>query len=265
MKSTASGSLLFESRLSDLPPSREETGRLPRWSYLRRGLFASIRRRVALPGHRCRVDAERLLFRSVITVPQTFAALAGFGDVRSRAPPDGRARAYAAARLRAGPDRSQDRAPEARAWRRRRTRAAAEPGGGPAPLRLTAARHPAAARRHSHEPQEALPGLFRGGAGGAPAPEQKARNRNAGAAGAAGRAEQRWSLDFVSDALDRGRRFRVLAIVDDFTREALALVVDTSIGGRRLARELDALVARRGRPAMIIVSDNVLCREAFAA
>lgn len=66
---------------------------------------------------------------------------------------------------------------------------------------------------------------------------------------------QRWSLDFVSDALDWGRRFRILAIVDDFTREALALVVDTSIGGRRLARELDALVARRGKPTGI-VSDN---------
>ena len=47
----------------------------------------------------------------------------------------------------------------------------------------------------------------------------------------------------------------VLAIVDDFTREALALVVDTSIAGRRVVRELDALIARRGRPAMI-VSDN---------
>lgn len=66
---------------------------------------------------------------------------------------------------------------------------------------------------------------------------------------------QRWSLDFVADVLGWGRRFRVLAIVDDFTREALALVVDTSIGGRRVARELDALIARRGRPAMI-VSDN---------
>jgi putative transposase len=68
-------------------------------------------------------------------------------------------------------------------------------------------------------------------------------------------ANQRWSLDFVADVLSWGRRFGVLAIVDDFTREALALVVDTSIGGRRLVRELDALIARRGRPAMI-VSDN---------
>jgi putative transposase len=68
-------------------------------------------------------------------------------------------------------------------------------------------------------------------------------------------ANQRWSLDFAADVLSWGRRFRVLAIVDDFTREALALVVDSSIGGRRVARELDALSARRGRPATI-VSDN---------
>jgi putative transposase len=66
---------------------------------------------------------------------------------------------------------------------------------------------------------------------------------------------QRWSLDFVADALSWGRRFRVLAVVDDFTREALTLLVDTSIGGARVVRELDALIARRGRPAMI-VSDN---------
>ena len=66
---------------------------------------------------------------------------------------------------------------------------------------------------------------------------------------------QRWSLDFVADALSWGRRFRILCIVDDFTREALALVVDTSISGLRMARELDILIARRGRPAAI-VSDN---------
>jgi putative transposase len=68
-------------------------------------------------------------------------------------------------------------------------------------------------------------------------------------------ADQRWSLDFVSDALADGRRFRVLCVVDDFTREALATVVDTSIGGARVARELDRLVAERQCPAMV-VSDN---------
>ncbi len=66
---------------------------------------------------------------------------------------------------------------------------------------------------------------------------------------------QRWSLDFVADALSWGRRFRILCIVDDFTREALALVVDISISGVRMAREFDHLIARRGRPR-IIVSDN---------
>jgi putative transposase len=60
-------------------------------------------------------------------------------------------------------------------------------------------------------------------------------------------ANQRWSLDFVSDVLADGRRFRVLVIVDDFTRECLALVVDTSISGRRVACELDAIVAARGK------------------
>ena len=66
---------------------------------------------------------------------------------------------------------------------------------------------------------------------------------------------QRWSLDFVSDALVDGRRFRLLVVVDDFTRECLALVVDTSLSGRRVARELDRLVAVRGKPLMV-VSDN---------
>lgn len=68
-------------------------------------------------------------------------------------------------------------------------------------------------------------------------------------------ANERWSLDFVSDAFTDGRRFRVLAVVDDYTRECLALVADTSLSGLRVARELDALIARRGRP-MTIVSDN---------
>lgn len=66
---------------------------------------------------------------------------------------------------------------------------------------------------------------------------------------------QRWSLDFVSDALSDGRRFRVLCIVDDFTRECLGLVADTSLSGRRVARELDRLITERGKPALV-VSDN---------
>jgi putative transposase len=66
---------------------------------------------------------------------------------------------------------------------------------------------------------------------------------------------QRWSLDFVSDALGDARRFRVLAVVDDFTRECLALVADTSLSGMRVARELNVVIARRGKP-LLVVSDN---------
>lgn len=66
---------------------------------------------------------------------------------------------------------------------------------------------------------------------------------------------QRWSLDFVSDALACSRRFRILAVVDDFSRECLALVVDNSLSGIRVARELDRIVEMRAKPCMI-VSDN---------
>ena len=69
------------------------------------------------------------------------------------------------------------------------------------------------------------------------------------------RTNERWSLDFVSDAFTDGRRFRVLAVVDDFSRECLALVADTSLSGLRVTRELDALIGLRGRP-LTVVSDN---------
>ncbi|WP_337960739.1 DDE-type integrase/transposase/recombinase, partial [Aeromonas hydrophila] len=49
----------------------------------------------------------------------------------------------------------------------------------------------------------------------------------------------RWSLDFVSDQMTDGRRFRILTVVDDCSRECLALVADTSLSGARVARELD--------------------------
>ncbi len=67
--------------------------------------------------------------------------------------------------------------------------------------------------------------------------------------------DERWSLDIVADQMTDGRRFRILAIVDDRTRERLALVADTSLSGVRVARELDRLLAVRDKPKMI-VSDN---------
>ena len=66
---------------------------------------------------------------------------------------------------------------------------------------------------------------------------------------------QRWSLDFVSDTLTDGRRFRILVVVDDFTRECLCLVADTSLSGARVARELTLLITRHGAP-LLCVSDN---------
>jgi putative transposase len=65
----------------------------------------------------------------------------------------------------------------------------------------------------------------------------------------------RWSLDFVMDTLTSGRRFRILTVVDDFTRECLTLVADTSLTAPRVTRELDRIIETRVCPRMI-VSDN---------
>ena len=66
---------------------------------------------------------------------------------------------------------------------------------------------------------------------------------------------QRWSLDFVSDSLSCARRFRILNVIDDFSHECLAAVVDTSLSGDRVARELDRIAEMRGYPC-VVVSDN---------
>ena len=66
---------------------------------------------------------------------------------------------------------------------------------------------------------------------------------------------QRWSLDFVSDQLGNGRRFRLLNVIDDFNSECLAAILEFSLSGLRVIRELEAIIAIRGKPAMI-VSDN---------
>ena len=66
---------------------------------------------------------------------------------------------------------------------------------------------------------------------------------------------QVWSLDFLSDALSDGRRFRILGVMDQCSRECLTLLADTSIGGVRVVRELDHLIECYGKP-LCIVSDN---------
>ena len=67
---------------------------------------------------------------------------------------------------------------------------------------------------------------------------------------------QRWSLDFLSDAFACGRRFRIFAVVDDYSRECVRLIADTSISGARVGRELDAAVFERMARPHTIVSDN---------
>jgi len=69
------------------------------------------------------------------------------------------------------------------------------------------------------------------------------------------RKNEEWSLDFVHDVTADGRRIRLLTIVDDFTRESLKIVVDTSLNGKRVCNELEEVIETRGKPDRIL-SDN---------
>jgi len=69
------------------------------------------------------------------------------------------------------------------------------------------------------------------------------------------KANQRWSMDFVTDSIVTGRRFRALAIVDDYSRECPAIEVDTSLGGQRVVTVLERLAETRGLPE-VITMDN---------
>jgi Integrase core domain len=64
-------------------------------------------------------------------------------------------------------------------------------------------------------------------------------------------ANQEWALDFAHDVVAAGRTIRVLSVIDAFTRECLALEVDTGFASRRVTRVLDEVIARRGRPQAI--------------
>lgn len=70
------------------------------------------------------------------------------------------------------------------------------------------------------------------------------------------RANERWSMDFVSDTLANGRVFRTLNIVDDFTRECVAIEVDYSLPGLRVVQVLDRLAMTRGLPARIVMDNG---------
>ena len=89
---------------------------------------------------------------------------------------------------------------------------------------------------------------------------KRRRKRTAQARGAklaaATRTNERWAMDFVSDVVAGGRRIRILTVVDAYTREALAVVVDTSITGDRVARVLDDIAEQRGLPDAIRVDNG---------
>jgi putative transposase len=70
------------------------------------------------------------------------------------------------------------------------------------------------------------------------------------------RANEQWALDFLQDALASGRTIRVLSVIDVYTREALALEVDTSLPGSRVVRVLDRLVGERARPAQLVLDNG---------
>ena len=66
---------------------------------------------------------------------------------------------------------------------------------------------------------------------------------------------ERWSMDFVSDSIVTGHRFRALAIIDDYSRECPVIEVDTSLGGHRVVGVLERLAETRGLPS-VITMDN---------
>lgn len=76
---------------------------------------------------------------------------------------------------------------------------------------------------------------------------------------------QRWSVDFMADQLANGRRFRVLNIVDDYSRECVGQIVDTSISGTRLARFLDELGQHRSLPRTLVCDNGteLTCKAMF--
>jgi putative transposase len=70
------------------------------------------------------------------------------------------------------------------------------------------------------------------------------------------RPNERWSMDFVSDALSSGRKIRALAIVDDYSRKCHRIEIDTSIGGQRVVRVLSEIAQREGLPEVITIDNG---------
>jgi putative transposase len=130
------------------------------------------------------------------------------------------------------------------------------PGSGsfaPHDLLLESEVSAAALGRDGGESQTTVPHLSRGGIEREAQPEKATGVRACSPRVRPTAPNQEWSLDFVHDRLASGRAVRVLGVVDTFTRECLALEVDTSFASRRVTRVLDAIIAERGRPQRLVM------------
>ena len=85
---------------------------------------------------------------------------------------------------------------------------------------------------------------------------RRIRWMGAGSGPVATRANERWSIDFVSDCVSTGRVIRMLTLVEDCTRECPAIEVDTSLGGLRVRRVLDRIASERGLPEAIVLDNG---------
>jgi putative transposase len=85
---------------------------------------------------------------------------------------------------------------------------------------------------------------------------RRIRWKGAATSPAAEKPNQRWSIDFVSDCVSTGKVIRLLTMVDDCTRECPAIEVDTSLGGLRVRRALDRVMAERGLPEAIVLDNG---------
>jgi len=85
---------------------------------------------------------------------------------------------------------------------------------------------------------------------------KKAASRHRVPPGLATAPNRRWSMDFVSDRLVDGRWFRVLTVLDQFTRECLLLLADRSVSGEKVAAALERVLSQRGGPRSITVDNG---------
>jgi putative transposase len=175
------------------------------------------------------------------------------GEAGSGEGADDRAPLRRDARVRAGGDLSVAVSLRASADRGRSEAAHRSDRGGQAPLRLSARVRVPEARRLAGQPQARVPAQRALGLA--------VRRRKRKRIGPIERrplpkpsvANQSWSMDFVSDGLADGRRLRCLTVVDDCTRECLAIEVDTSITGTRVKAVMERLADTRGLPRSITV------------